>query len=123
MCAVMIEVSYTVTGGGLILEITTNNYKEINSYVIHDLDRSTTIYNAIGGYSKDVKKVIRLAISTREFIKVRDKIAQIDPKAFVICYQAKAVNGEGWNPLTSSKENTISDFSKKIKKKAKKDGK
>ena len=119
-CSAMIEVTYTATGGGLVIDINTTKYKEINDYIITKLDKTTTIYDVIGGYTKINKKVISVAISTREFVKVRDEIAEIDPNAFLICYQAKQVNGLGWSPLVSTKENTIKMIEEGFKKKSKK---
>lgn len=115
-CSVMIEVIYN-SGSGLILDITTTKYKEINDYIINVLDRSSTIYSAIGGYSKETKKVVRVVIRPREFIKIKDEVSEIDPKAFLFCYQAKQVTGDGWSPLVSTKQNTITKVSKDLKKK------
>lgn len=109
-CSGMIDVVYN-SGSGLILDITTTKYKEINEYIINVLGRSSTIYNAIGGYSKENKKVLRVVIRPREFIKIKDEVSEIDPKAFLFCYQAKQVTGDGWSPLVSTKENTITKMS------------
>ena len=115
-CSIMIDVIYN-SGSGIVIDINTTKYKEINDYIINELDRSSTIYDAIGGYSKINKKVIRVAIRPREFIKIKDEIAEIDPSAFLICYQAKQVNGDGWSPLVSTKENTFRKLERNLKKK------
>ncbi len=117
-CSVMIEVIYN-SGSGVVLDINTVKYKEINDYIIKELGRSSTIYDALGGYSKINKKVIRVVIRPREFIKIKDEIAEIDPSAFLICYQAKQVSGYGWSPLVSTKENTITKIEHNFKKKGK----
>ena len=114
-CSVMIEVIYN-SGSGVVLDINTIKYKEINDYIINELGRSSTIYDAIGGYSKINKKVIRVVIRPREFIKIKDEIADIDPSAFIICYQAKQVSGDGWSPLVSTRENTITQIEHNLKK-------
>lgn len=114
-CSLMIEFIYK-SSSGIVLDINTTKYKEINNYVINVLNRSSTIYDVVGGFSKINKKVIRVVIRPREFVKIKDEIAEIDPCAFLICYQAREVNGIGWEPLTSTKDNTIKAIERDLKK-------
>ncbi len=113
IASLMIDIIYNI-GSGLVIDINTTKYKEINDYVISNLKRSSTIYDAIGGFSKINRKVIRVVIRTREFVKIKNEIAKIDPNAFLVCYQAKQVNGYGWTPLISSKDNTINMLKKDL---------
>lgn len=68
----------------------------INTYILNDLERGTTIYHATGGYSNEDKKVINTIVSRREYIKIRDYVKKIDEKAFVSISYVTEVEGEGF---------------------------
>ncbi|MBV1758937.1 MAG: YitT family protein [Dethiosulfatibacter sp.] len=76
--------------------IISNEADTINSYILNDLERGTTIYHAIGGYSKEDKKVINTIVSRREYIKIRDYVKKIDERAFVSISYVTEVEGEGF---------------------------
>ena len=61
--------------------------------------------------------MIRITFNRREYMKVKDAIANIDPDAFVTFTQTILVGGEGFTKLKSRKEdNTISNIKKVIDK-------
>lgn len=76
--------------------IISNEADTINTYILDDLERGTTIYHAIGGYSKEDKKVINTIVSRREYIKIRDYVKKIDERAFVSISYVTEVEGEGF---------------------------
>lgn len=68
----------------------------INDFILNSAGRGTTIYHAIGGYSKDDKRIINTIVSRSEYIKIRDFIRSVDPKAFVSISHVTEVEGEGF---------------------------
>lgn len=70
----------------------------INTYILDDLQRGTTVYEAKGGYSKERKEVISTVVGRREFIKIKEYVRQIDEKAFVTVQNLHEVLGEGFRP-------------------------
>jgi hypothetical protein len=63
------------------------------------MNHGTTVINTVGGFSGEERKMIRVIIYQIETTELRNKIAEIDPKAFVSFTQAKTINGEGFEPF------------------------
>ena len=76
--------------------IISNYFDDINSYILDDIGRGTTIYHASGGYSSDDKRVINTIASRSEYIKIRDFVKDIDDKAFISISYITEVEGEGF---------------------------
>lgn len=76
--------------------ITSNKYREINSYIIEKISRGSTIFKAVGGFSDDEKFVINTIVSRGEYIKIKNYVKSIDPKAFVCISYVSEVVGEGF---------------------------
>ena len=71
-------------------------FDDINSYILDDIGRGTTIYHASGGYSNDDKRIINTIASRSEYIKIRDFVKDIDDKAFISISYITEVEGEGF---------------------------
>ncbi|NMA49154.1 MAG: YitT family protein [Tissierellia bacterium] len=71
-------------------------FDDINSYILYDIGRGTTIYHASGGYSNDDKRIINTIASRSEYIKIRDFVKDIDDKAFISISYITEVEGEGF---------------------------
>ena len=98
-------------------EIITDKYEEINIAIREKIDRTTTLIDVVGGYSAENKKLVRITFNRREYVKVKDGIAQIDPDAFVTFTQTILVGGEGFTRLQKSNTNSINTLQKFIKNK------
>ena len=114
LSSIMIEFIYVRRLGAYYVDVITDKYDELRDRVIENLDRSVTIYDVVGGYTNEPKKCVRIIFSRDELIKVKDLIAEIDNEAFMIIGECQNVNGEGFTPLKSSKENTFSDIKKLV---------
>lgn len=69
---------------------------EIGKYIIEEVNHSYTVYEAKGGYSGEPKKVILTICKRNEAWKLKTKIKQIDPSAFVIISNANEIMGKGF---------------------------
>lgn len=78
------------------LIIISDKYEMVNNYIIKTMDRGTTIYHATGGYSQEDIKVINSIVDRSEYIKIRDYVKSIDPKAFIAVSHISEVEGEGF---------------------------
>ncbi len=87
-----------------IASIVSDKYQEITTFVIEELDRSTTIIDAIGGYTNGNKKMIQVVFGRKEYTKLIDYIKKIDPSAFVSITRAHEINGEGFHSLLEDKK-------------------
>ena len=76
--------------------IVSNMSEEINLAIRHEIDRTTTIYTAVGGYSGTEKKVVSVTFSMRQYAALMAIIKRIDKTAFVSISRAHEINGEGW---------------------------
>mgnify|MGYP001115708967 CR=1 FL=1 len=82
---------------GKMLLIFSDKYQEISEYVMKSLDRGVTWLNATGAYSEKSKQVICCAVHKSEYSKIKRKVKEIDPKAFIIISNAGEVLGEGFH--------------------------
>ena len=76
--------------------IITDYYKEIADAIMTQLDRGLTGLDATGMYSGDKKTVLYCVGAKKEIVELKDIVAKIDPKAFVIVTDAREVFGEGF---------------------------
>lgn len=80
--------------------INSNKWKEINDYIIHDIVRGSTIYQAQGGFNNEPKNIIETVLSRPEYIKLIKYIRNIDPNSFVTVSTVSEVLGEGFSYLS-----------------------
>lgn len=71
--------------------------EEIKEILLQDFARGVTSIKVIGEYSGRDKKMIFCLMSSMEYMKLRNLIEEIDPKAFYYCMRASEVRGEGFS--------------------------
>lgn len=81
------------------VEIISSETELIRKFIIEELDRSATIYNAKGAYTLEDSKVITAVLGKREFIRLKAYIKKVDPKAFIISYNVHEILGEGFGDI------------------------
>lgn len=79
-----------------LLLILTEKESDIINYVINDLHRGITSIMAEGEYTHSKKKMLYVAITSSQFISLKNKILRIDPKAFITIIDASEVKGKGF---------------------------
>ena len=94
--AVVIDKVFLGGSTAFVAQIVTDNGEEINRAVIEQMDRSTTILNATGGYSKKQKQMLTVSFNMRQYTLLMDIVRRADPSAFVIVSRAHEIRGEGW---------------------------
>src|SRR5574344_634181 len=113
-CAIMIDICYAGRSDVYIADVISTKYADINKFVINKLDRTTTVFKVNGGYKNDEHQMLRICFNRREYMKVKDEIARIDPNAFIMFYNVETIEGTGFSKLESSKSNTISELKKEF---------
>ena len=73
--------------------------KKVTDYIINDLSRSATVYQAKGAYSHQAKEVVTTVVNRKQFIQLKNHINIIDPRAFVTVQQLHEVMGEGFTEV------------------------
>ena len=95
--AVVIDKIFLGGSSAFVAQIVTDNGgEEITRAVIEKMDRSTTVLNAIGGYSKKEKQMLTVSFHMRQYTLLMDIVRHADPSAFVIVSRAHEISGEGW---------------------------
>lgn len=96
ICAMVIDKIFLGRSQAYTARIVSDKYEEINLAIRHEIDRTTTIYTATGGYSGEEKKVVSVTFSMRQYAVLMAIIKRIDKTAFVSISRAHEINGEGW---------------------------
>lgn len=81
------------------IEIMSSKTEEIRKFIIEELDRSATIYRAVGAYNLKKSDVLVTVLGKREFIKLKNFIKEVDPRAFIITNNVHEVLGEGFGNI------------------------
>jgi uncharacterized membrane-anchored protein YitT (DUF2179 family) len=85
---------------GKIAYIISSHCEEIRKYIINDIKRGVTLLDTRGGYANDPRVMIISVLSSRELVKLKDKIMEIDDEYFLIITSVTEVFGEGFTNLT-----------------------
>ena len=99
MCALIVQLGYVNGSGFVIADVVTEKVDEIRDFVVHHLDRSTTVFSAVGGYSGKQRTVVRVCLSKRQLSEFKMAMVEIDPSAFMTFVQSSMIHGEGFRPL------------------------
>ena len=103
--AVLIEMVYIRNQTAYQVDIISDKWEEISRYAQDELERGATIIRAEGGYKGDERVILRVVFDKRQYEKIREYIASVDPKAFVTFTQTNAVFGEGFKNNKKTKKN------------------
>lgn len=76
--------------------IISSDPEPICDFIQNVLNRSTTLYNAEGGYSHENKKVILCALDRRQAVILQRFIRQTDDSAFVMITKSSETFGKGF---------------------------
>ena len=79
-----------------IAHIVSDKYEEINRLIIERIERTTTIFDVVGGYSGETKKMLMLSFTMSQYNEILNIINITDKYAFVTVHKAHEINGEGW---------------------------
>ena len=96
ICASSIDKLFLGESGAFVAHVVSDKYEEINHAVIHKMSRTTTILDAVGGYSGENKKLVMISFNMRQYPAFTQIISSIDKNAFVTVHRAHEINGEGW---------------------------
>lgn len=69
---------------------------EIKRFIIKELGRGVTIFNAIGGNTNNEKQVLNSIMGNKEAIRLHKYINEVDDKAFVIVDNVSEIYGKGF---------------------------
>ena len=99
IAALMIDKLFIGSSKSCVAYVVTDKYKELTEAIIKEIDRTTSIFDIEGGYSKEMKKMVMVSFTMLQYSNLIALIARIDKKAFVTVHKAHEINGEGFAPL------------------------
>lgn len=76
--------------------VITDKRDEISQFIIETLHHGVTVASVVGEYTKQDKAMIHTVCKRMEAIKLRNKIKEIDPKAFIIITTSSEIIGRGF---------------------------
>ena len=100
-------VAYVINGeknDKLLFVISDMKMTALHDYIIKDLDRTATCIKSSGLYTKSDKEMLFLVVSYKEVNGIKQKIKEVDPRAFVVVTDAYDAFGEGWKQLPNAGE-------------------
>ncbi len=83
-------------GKSKYLTIITSEPTRISEYILKQMNRDYTVYDAEGGYTGNKKKVLIVMCNRAEARKLRIAAKTFDPQAFVIVTDATEIMGKGF---------------------------
>lgn len=94
-------IDFIIDGFNLIkrVEVISGKSQEIQQFILNELQRSATIYSAVGAYDHKKKDVIVTVMGKKEFMRLRNYLKEKDPSAFIITYNVHEVLGEGFSDI------------------------
>ena len=94
--AIMIDKIFLGGTSAFVAQIVTDYGEEVNHAIIEQAGRTTTIFEAKGGYSGKNKKMLTITFSIRYYALLMDIVRSVDPAAFITIWRAHEIHGEGW---------------------------
>ncbi|MBQ3554396.1 MAG: YitT family protein [Clostridia bacterium] len=79
--------------------VITKKREEISEFIIQTLHHGVTASTVVGEYTKDEKTMIHTVCKRAEAVKLRTKIKEIDPHAFVIITTSSEIIGRGFRSV------------------------
>jgi uncharacterized membrane-anchored protein YitT (DUF2179 family) len=83
----------------LLTLIITDRAKEVAERIIAEMQRGVTELSGTGMYTKQKHAVLLCALTVTEVPHIKDLVAAVDPRAFVVVAPTQEVLGKGFNPL------------------------
>lgn len=97
--AFILEIVFIGLSSSFLGTIISTKWEEINQFILHDMQRGSTIIPVKGGLAGAHYSMIQVAFDRKELSKLKEFIAHVDPKAFAIFTNVKSINGYGFEPF------------------------
>ena len=96
ICAIVVDKLFLGESSAFIAQIVSSKYEAINRAIIKQMNRTTTITTAEGGYTGEERKMIMVTFSVRQYAIFSAIVSTIDKNAFVTLHRAHEISGDGW---------------------------
>ena len=96
IAALVIDKVFVGGDKAFVAHIVTDKADELNAQIRERLDRTTTLYEATGGYSGEKKTVVMVSFTMAQYSELMAIVTKLDKDAFMTISRAHEINGEGW---------------------------
>ena len=79
--------------------VITSKHEEIARYIMEQMHHGVTVSKAVGEYTGEEKMMLHTVCRRIEAIRLRNKVRQIDPKAFTIITTSSEIIGRGFRSV------------------------
>lgn len=79
------------------IAIISDKESEISEFIKSEMKRGVTLLYGIGGFSNSEKRIINTVVPRKEYLIIKNKVKEIDPKAFIWVGFVNEVLGEGFS--------------------------
>lgn len=79
--------------------IVSDRYDDVRELIINEIKRGATLVNCKGMYENKERSLIYTSLGRKEFIALKERLAQIDPDAFVNVVDSCEIMGKGFKKL------------------------
>ena len=97
LSSVVIEVITPLGQRKMQVKIVSHRYPEIREMILNDLDRGVTMLYGKTGYLREKCYMLLTVVSPRELVRLKNKVQQIDPDAFLTVSVVSEVRGRGFS--------------------------
>ena len=73
--------------------IYSKKYKEIEKYIMDELETGVTLFNTEGGFLKAKREMLMAVVSNKDYYRIKEKVLEIDDEAFFVVSDCYEVNG------------------------------
>ena len=87
------------------LLIVSNKQEEVRNLITYEFDRTVTFLHSKTGYLSHEIDTILTIVDIRELNKIKDRIYQLDPGAFIVVNKVSEVSGRGFTTSKKYKNN------------------
>jgi len=96
-----VAVDMTLQGIDVVRQamIVTDNHEAVANAIVEELDRSSTIIPAKGGYTKMDRNILFCVVMRSEVARLKEIVNKVDPDAFMVVGHANEALGHGFKPL------------------------
>ena len=71
----------------------------ICNFIVHELNRSASVFHATGAYSGKDKAIVLTALNRAQAVRLRNFIKMTDPKAFILISNTSEIIGKGFHSI------------------------
>ena len=71
----------------------------ICAFIVHELNRSASVFHATGAYSGQDKAIVLTALNRTQAVRLRNFIKITDPKAFILISNTSEIIGKGFHSI------------------------